>query len=90
VNDPITATHISLRSNEYLRLTKGVYAEVYLNGWWVECATLRNSDLIGGVDCILNRAEAINKTGWRKALCNLRLFLIGSKYRAGESKSLKP
>ena len=37
-------------------------------------ATLRNSDLIGGVDCIPNRAEAINKTGWRKALCNLRLF----------------
>lgn len=78
---PVTATHISICSKEPLRPTKGIYAEVYTGAWWVGCATLRNSDLLGGVDHIPNRAKPIHKEGWRKLLCNFRLFLLRVNYR---------
>lgn len=81
MSEPITATHISLETGEPLRVSRGVYAEVYMNCWWVECATLRNSDLVGGHDCIPGRAKPLHKFGWRKVLCNLRLFLNGLNYR---------
>lgn len=79
--EPITATHMSFKTGEFLRPSGGIYAQVYLDGYWVECSLLRNTDLKQTNDFIGGKALRLSKVGLRKMLCNLRLKLIGSDYR---------
>ena len=83
MKEPITATHISFKTDEFLRIGKGQYAECLIDGrYWTECATLKNSDLPKQrtlSDC--QRYMRIFKTGLARDLCNIRLLFIGSSYR---------
>lgn len=80
---PITATHKSLKTNEFLRIGKGEFAECFIDDrFWTECVTLRNSDLPKQrtlSDC--NNYMRLFKTGLSRDLCNIRLLFIGSGYR---------
>lgn len=80
---PLTATHYSVNTKEFLRIGRGEYAEVYLDDkYWTECVNLRNDQLpkkYTTSDCF--RYMRLFKTGIARDFCNMRLFFIGSSYR---------
>ncbi len=80
---PFTATHYCFESQEFLRIGKGQYAEVFLNDkYWYECPVLKNSQLpkkYTSSEC--GRYMRLFKTGISRDFCNMRLFFIGSSYR---------
>lgn len=82
---PITATHYCFESGEFLRLGKGIYAEVYLNDrFWTECVVLRNYELpMDGYMPVGYKYQFIGnrKSRFGRFVCNIRLMLIGFDYR---------
>lgn len=78
---PLTATHYSFKSREFLRISIGKYAQCLLhNKHWVECATLTNQQLIDDNNTAYMK---LFKTGLNRDIANLRLKLIGSSFRVG-------
>ena len=72
---PLFSTHYSFKSQEFLRIGNGKYAEVYVAGFWVERDNLTNNQLVTG------NYTKIFWQGLSKCLCNFRLFLMGESYR---------
>lgn len=78
---PLTATHYSHSSKEFLRVSKGKYAQCLIKDkYWTECATLTNEQLIRNENPFY---RSLFKTGLNRDIANLRLIFIGSNYRVG-------